>query len=123
VGGVFDVSYAVFCEKVLRETDDVMSFIRIVDHVTVTVTEPVGADAPPTITPPTPLVALTFVVGLKSRGYVGSVPIKVWIEPPVGPFWPTFDTTAHLEGVDGGAALIIPVQFPAHDDGLYWFAV
>jgi len=59
------LNFAVICEKVLREADDVLSFIRIVDQLTVTIMTPPGADAAPEL-PSAPLAALTFVIGLKS---------------------------------------------------------
>jgi hypothetical protein len=112
------VNLAVVCEKVLRETDDVLSLIRIVDRVTVQVAA--GAQTPPI----PPLIPISFVVGLKSGGYVGSVPVKVQIDTPSGSEWPEVETPARFEeGADQGAVIILPVRFPAQDEGVYWFTV
>jgi len=115
------LNYALLCERVLREADGVVSFIRAVDRINVLV--PVSAsDGTPATRLISP-VALTLAVGLKSGDYVGPLSIKVRIEPPSGVAWPEFETSLRLEGEDQGAAIILPFQFPAQDEGLYWFAV
>lgn len=118
------LNLAVICEKVLRETDDVLSLIRIIDSATVTIpaagAPAAGAESPPI----TPLIPISFVVGLKSGGYVGSVPVKVRIDTPSGSEWPESETPARFEeGEDRGAVIILPIQFPAQDEGVYWFTV
>ena len=117
------VNFAVVCEKVLRESDGVLSLIRIVDHLSVAIDAPPEADAPAELVPPVPTVALTFVVGLKSGGYMGSVPVKVRIETPSGSRWPEVETSQQLEGADRGINILLPMQFPAQDEGVYWFVV
>jgi len=116
------LNFAVICEKVLREADDVLSFIRIVDQLTVTIMTPPGADAPPELSS-APLAALTFVIGLKSAGYTGPVPVKLWVETPTGLRLPEYETRQQIGGVDRGLNLIFPMQFPVQDEGVYWFAV
>jgi hypothetical protein len=115
------LSYAVLCEKVLRETDDVLSLIRIVDLVTVTVVTPVPAS--PGFVLPAPLVALTLAIGLKSGDYTGTVPVRVRLEAPSSLDLPDFETSAELHGQERGAAIVLPMQFPAQDEGVYWFVV
>ncbi|HUZ36131.1 MAG TPA: hypothetical protein VMV17_07370 [Streptosporangiaceae bacterium] len=118
------LNYAVICEKVLRETDDVLSLIRIIDRATVTIQVAAAPGAGTQSIPITPLIPLSFVVGLKSGGYVGSVPVKVRINTPSGSEWPEFETPARFEeGEDRGAVIILPIQFPAQDEGVYWFTV
>ncbi len=107
------LSYAVVCEKMLREADNVVSLIRIIDRVTVLTT----------VSNPAPLVAVTFAVGVKSGSYRGSTSLRVRIEPPSGTIWPDFTTSAELEGDEQGSGLALGLQFPAHEDGLYWFVV
>jgi hypothetical protein len=112
--------YAVICEKVLHEADGVVSLIRIIDQVTVaiSVTTAEAADALPP-----PMIAITFVVSLKSGEFTGPVPLKVRIENPSRAPWPEFETSAELQGEDQGAVIVLPVQFPARDEGIYWFVV
>jgi hypothetical protein len=116
------LSFAVICEKVLREADDVLSFIRVVDQLTITIMVPPGIDAPPEL-PAAPPVSLTFVLGLKSAGYAGPVPVKLWVETPAGMKLPEYETAQQIGGVDRGLNLIFPMQFPAQDEGIYWFVV
>jgi hypothetical protein len=120
------LNYAAICEKVLREADGVLSLIRIIDRVTVTITAttPPGAPAiPPLLLPPAPPVAVTFVIGLKSGGFTGSVPVKIRIDTPSGFRLPDFETSADLGGEEQGAAIVLPIQLPAQDQGVYWFVV
>ena len=112
------LNLAVVCEKVLRETDDVLSLIRIVDSVSVTIQVAAASSAGAESRPITPVIPISFVVGLKSGGYVGSVPVKVRIDTPSGSEWPESETPAHFEeGEDRGAVIILPIQFPAQDEG------
>jgi hypothetical protein len=112
--------YAVLCEKVLHEADGVLSLIRIIDRITVTI--PV-TDSASTEDLPAPMVPVTFVVSLKSGEFTGLVPLKVGIETPSQSKWPEFETSAQLQGEDQGTVVVLPVQFPARDEGIYWFAV
>jgi len=71
------LNFAVICEKVLREADDVLSFIRVIDQLTVTIVAPPGVDVPSELSSAPP-VSLTFAIGLKSDGYAGPVPVRLW---------------------------------------------
>ncbi|MGH3190517.1 MAG: hypothetical protein ACRDOL_25290 [Streptosporangiaceae bacterium] len=116
------LNFAVICERVLREADDVLSFIRIVDQVNVTVVTPPGADAPQEL-PQASSVPLTLAVGLKSAGYAGPVAVKLWVEAPTGSRLPEFQTTQQIALADRGVNLIFPMQLPVQDEGIYWFVV
>jgi len=117
------LNFAVICEKVLQEADGVLSFIRIVDHLTVTMTIPAEADVPQEGVPPEPPVVVTFVLGLKSASDIGPVPVKVRIETPSGLTLPEFETSQPVGAEDRGINIVLPMQFPAQDEGVYWFAV
>lgn len=116
------LNFAVICERVLREADEVLSFIRIVDQVNVTIVAPPGVDVPQEL-PQASSVSLTLVVGLKSDGYVGPVTIKLWVEAPTGSRLPEFQTTQEIALADRGVNLIFPMQLPVRDEGIYWFFV
>jgi hypothetical protein len=116
------LNFAVICERVLRETDDVLSFIRVVDQVNVTIVAPPGADAPQEL-PQASSVALTLAIGLKSDGYTGPVTVKLWVEAPTGSRLPEFQTTQEIALADRGVNLIFPMQLPVRDEGIYWFFV
>lgn len=116
------LNFAVICEKVLREADDVLSFIRIVDQVNMTIVTPPGVDVPPEL-PQTSSVPLTFAVGLKSAGYSGPVVVKLRVEEPAGLKLPEFQTVQQIAQADRGVNLIFPMQLPVQDEGVYWFVV
>ena len=115
------LSFAVLCEKVLRETDDVLSLIRVIDRLTVTVIAPVST--PPVSPDLAPLVSVTLAIGLKSGEFRGSLPVRVQVETPSGAEWPSFETSAEFQGEEHGPAIVLPVRSPAQDEGLYWFAI
>jgi hypothetical protein len=117
------LNFAVICEKVLQEADGVLSFIRLIDHLTVTMTIPAGADVPQEAVPPEPPVVVTFALGLKSPSDIGPVPVKVRIETPSGLSLPEFETSQPVGAEDRGINIVLPMQFPAQDEGVYWFAV
>jgi hypothetical protein len=120
------LNYAAICEKVLREADEVLSLIRIIDRVTVTITgsTPPGVGSVPQILlEPAPAVGVTLVIGLKSGGFIGSVPVKIRIDTPSGFRLPEYETSAVLRGEEQGAAIVLPIQIPAQDEGVYWFVV
>ena len=102
------LNFAVICEKVLREADDVLSFIRIVDQVNMTIVTPPGVDVPPEL-PQTSSVPLTFAVGLKSAGYSGPVVVKLRVEEPAGLKLPEFQTVQQIAQADRGVNLIFPM--------------
>jgi hypothetical protein len=120
------LNYAVFCEKVLRETDGVLSLIRIIDRATVTITAstaPGGQVVPQLLLPPAPPVPVTLVIGLKSGDFTGSVPVKMRIDTPSGFRLPDYETSAVFRGQEEGAVMVLPLQIPAQDEGVYWFVV
>jgi len=109
---------AVFCEKVLREADGVMSFIRVVDRVTITAT---GPDAPVTM-PKTPY-NITAVIALTSGQSRGRHEIRIEPEEPSGLKKPAFLATVQMEGEDRGANVVLNMLFTFEMEGLYWFYV
>ncbi|MGB2800632.1 MAG: hypothetical protein WBC82_12405 [Dehalococcoidia bacterium] len=109
---------AVFCEKVLREPDGVMSLIRVVDRVTITAT---GPDAPATM-PKTPY-NITAVIALTSGQSRGRHEIKIEQEEPSGLKKPPFLATVQMEGEDRSANVIVNMHLTFEMEGLFWFYV
>lgn len=116
------LNFAVICEKVLSETDGVLSFIRVIDQLTVSVRPLPGIDALPALPSALP-VALTFAIGFKSAGYTGPVPITLRVETPTGTRLPELETTSQVTEANRGINLVFPMQLPVQDEGLYWFVV
>jgi len=110
---------AVFCERVLREADGVLSLIRLVDRLTISTA---GPGAPDTM-PKTPY-RITAVIMLTSGAARGSHEIKIETEEPSGlKTKPPFLTTVHMEGQDRGANVILDMHLMLEMEGLYWFHV
>lgn len=112
------VQAALICEKALQEKDGVLTLVRIVDRVTHSATGPNAPEKMPTITYP-----MVIVVMLKSGAAKGTFPIRVDLEPPTmqrqrGPIF-----TVYLEGEDRGQNLILNLNVPLQEPGLYWFDV
>jgi len=111
---------AFFCEKILREADNVVSFIRQVDRLTTAASGP-GApvDMPPTSY--TSHIALAF----KSGEARGTHEVKIIRESPSGirDSEPVLAMALFLEGEDRGAGLYGPVAMTFEQEGLYWFDV
>ncbi len=119
------VNFATLCERVLHEADGVLSLIRIIDQITVTITTvaPTGVEVPAALLAPAPPITVTFALGLKSNELMEAVPVRIRIDTPSGFKWPEFDTTVDLTGEERGAAIVLPMQIPALDEGIYWFVV
>lgn len=109
---------AFFCEKVLQESDGVISAIRIVDRI---IQAAIGSGTPETM-PPTP-VNLTLVVTLKSGDARGRQHVAVTVEAPSGIRTPLTAGSVLLEGDDRGANFIVQMAWVAQQEGLYWFDV
>lgn len=111
-GGPY-VGIAVFCEKVLKEPDGVMSLIRIVDRVTFAV----AAGATPQA------YALFAVIMLKSGDLRGTHPLALRSIGPSGQQLGTFEAPALFEGEDRGVAVVVQFPFQPAEEGLHWFEI
>jgi len=110
---------AVFCEKVLREADNVFSLIRIIDRLNLTAS---GSEVPDSM--PKTTYSLNAVIMLIPDKARGRRDIKIEIEEPSGlkrerPFL----ATLQMEGEERGANLIAEMRITFEHEGLYWFHV
>ena len=110
------VQIAAFCERILRETDDVISLIRVVDTVTHAERGPDPPQEMPEFHYP-----LTLVVTLKSGSARGRYDLRITPELPSGETLPGQTIGIHMEGEGRGASVIIPVDIPYRLEGLHWF--
>jgi hypothetical protein len=111
------VTVATICEKVLQEADGVLSIIRSVDRMNITVT---GPGAPTEL--PQGVIQPTLVVCLKSDDAMGRHPLNVRVQQPTGLMLPTQTFDVMFEGAERGVNLILQMQLEAIE-GLYWFEV
>ncbi len=106
---------ALFCEKVLREVDGVLSVIRIVDRWTVT---------GPTEQMPVSVIQTNLVLIAKSGMHRGSSNISVSPVSPSGVKMPALSFPVLFEGDDDrGIGIAAAMGFPAQEPGVYWFEV
>lgn len=108
------VTAALFCERVLREQDGVLSLIRIIDQVT--------CNGPTAEMPPTPLqfnVVLAFKAGFLKGKYM----VKFRPEPPSKKEYPALEVPAYFEGDDRGVNLVINFSYIVQEEGVHWFDV
>lgn len=109
------LALAVFCERVLREADNVLSLIRVIDRFNVT---GATAEMQPTVLP------FTIVISFKSGFLRGKQDIRVRPKSPTGKDLPALDFPVLFEGDDDrGNVLAAQVNFIATEEGLYWFDV
>lgn len=110
------LTMAVFCERVLHETDGVLSIIRVIDRLTHTEAR---ADAPEQM-PPVDWT-MWLVVNLKAGEARGTVELRIEEEKPSGLRQQVFSNRLLMEGGDRGNNLTIQIQTKFTEEGLYWF--
>jgi hypothetical protein len=109
------LAMAVFCEKVLREVDNVLSVIRIIDRFNV-----VGAT--PEMIPT--VLQFTILVSFKSGFLRGKQLLAIRPKSPNKEDLPQMAFPILFEGDDDrGNALVAQINFVATQEGLYWFDV
>lgn len=119
-GGPY-LNAGVICERVLQERDGVLSLIRIIDRVTLTVSALPGSSAPETLPPS--MIGFTVAVVLKSGLFKGTAPIKLIVYSPSNETIAQTITDVFFEGDDRGMNLVSPLQLQVQEDGLYWVEV
>ncbi|MGC2192701.1 MAG: hypothetical protein WA751_10240 [Candidatus Dormiibacterota bacterium] len=113
-----ELSFAVICEKVLQESDRVMSIIRIVDSVRAErLPLPPGVALP--VVPP-PVISLQVAVGIRAEhGVKGSLQF-VMVAPNGTPGQPFSIPVAAWPPPNLGANVVVPLQIVAQEAGIYW---
>jgi len=112
---------AFFCERLLEESDGVLSAIRIVDTIT---TQDDESTPHPVMRP----VNLTLFIAFKAGQARGAYDLTVAMEGPTERS-STHPAERHtqtilFDGADhGGATIIMPVALIADQEGVYWFSV
>jgi hypothetical protein len=108
---------AFFCEKFLRETDGVLSAIRIVDRWNISGTTD-------TLTAPA-VIQATLMIIFKSGVYRGNAQLSIVpITPQTNRRMQPIVLPVLFEGEDDkGVNVVIPLAFPVQEDGVYWFEV
>ena len=105
---------AVFCEKVLREGDGVLSVIRVIDRI--------FHNGPDKEMQP---FTYQFVACLTFKSGFMNSKMTIWIKPksPEGRELAEMSFPVLFEGNDRGAGVIVQLSFTFETEGLYWFDV
>jgi hypothetical protein len=110
---------AVLCERAIREVDEVVSVIRVVDKITNTITGPSVRETLPAVP-----VTLTLVIMLRAGGASGPYTVKVGPEPPTGKPPEEQELPINFTGPpESGVNLIINFGMITSQEGFYWINV
>ena len=109
---------AILCEKILQEKDEIISLIRMVDRLAITV----NATGSPETLPPIP-INLNMLISLKSGKARGRNTVKLRTETPSGLKLPDQLLPVLFEGEDRGVNLIVNLNIVVDQEGVYWFDV
>lgn len=112
------VQLATFCEKVLVEQDGVMSVIRMLDRVIVTI----HAKGAPAELPEGGTFHTTLAIALKADDARGRYPVTIRAQDPSGRFLPDQSFDATFEREERGVNLVLNIGIPVIE-GLFWFDV
>ncbi len=115
IGGPYLV-LATFCERVLQEKDGVLSIIRMIDRIVVTVSGPTVPEQMPA-----GQINFPLAIALKSGFIKGSYNLKLVPNTPSGKHLAETTVGVLFEGDDRGVNVILNVQVMAQEEGLYWF--
>jgi hypothetical protein len=110
---------AVLCEKVLQESDGVLSVIRVIDRLT---QGAAGPEAPEQM-PPFILDRLTMLVAIRADQARGRHGIKIRPEAPSGLQMQSVEQGVTIQSGATGINLILPLVLPITEEGVYWFDV
>ena len=103
------------CERVLREQDGTLSFIRVIDKWTIT--GPTDKMLPQ-------MIQAFLVVLWKAGIHRGSSQVTITPTTPSGKVLKALELPVVFEGDDDrGTGVIFPLRFPAEESGCYWFDV
>jgi hypothetical protein len=116
------VSVAAICESVLHEKDERISCIRFLDTLNVQV----AAETPDPI--PVLRFRVNAFVAFKSGAFVGTKNCMLRLTTPSGKSGKLKDSASKsypmaFTGGEGGHNLIVTLDIPANESGLYWFDV
>ena len=114
VGGPF-LAYAVLCERVLNEKDNVQSLIRVFDRVTPRIREGKSIPKEGLVLP------LVLTVAFKSVEFVGTK--NVTVEVSGRRKCPIPETAIQFEGRERGPVVTFEMAFAMKESELVWFEV
>ena len=106
---------AIFCEKVLEESDGVNSIVRIIDRFLFQGNQEEM---------PASTIEITAYILLKAGEFRGPATLSLEPVAPSGSKFPKLSLQINFEGDgDRGVAVKIPIRFVTAESGLYWFSL
>jgi hypothetical protein len=109
------LTFAVICERVLREVDGVASLVRIVDKWTIS--GPLPKMVPVAL-------PIWLAVGFKSGKFRGKSVVTIRPKSPSGQVIPGIEQPVLFEGEDdNGVNVFGQLNFVVQEEGIYWFSV
>lgn len=112
------IAAALFCERVLREQDGVLSHIRVVDRVT---QHARGKGAPGDMTEF--VWEASYLVTMKSGKARGRHEVRLDLEKPSGESNTVLQTSVRFEGEERGVTVLSDIKLKITQEGLYWMHV
>lgn len=111
------VNLATFCEQVIVDKSDVLTVVRMVDQITVSVS---GEGAPGEL-PSGAVLQPTLAIALKAGEARGKQTVQVTLEHPDGSRHPGSEVPVHFtQGPNFGVNLVLKVAIALSTTGLYW---
>ena len=115
IGGPY-IAAAFLCEKVLRESDGVNSFIRVVDRLIVNVG---GSQDQPTSVKSNLVLVLMFKSGTARQ----KMSITIRPTSPTGKVLGKVQVSQLFEGEDRGVNIFTELKMDLAEEGVYWIDV
>ncbi len=113
------IAVACFAEKVLRETDNIHSLIRIIDRIKIAITTQGEMKKLPKIQQP-----LMLYISIKCGGERGSHNMEIVPIKPGGERLPSKSHPVHFEGPEyKGVNIIVKMVIEINSEGTWWFEV
>ena len=113
------IAVACFAEKVLRETDNIHSLIRIIDRIKIAITTQGEMKNLPKIQQP-----LILYISIKCGGERGSHNLEIVPIKPGGERLPSKSHPVHFEGPEyKGVNIIVKMVIEINSEGTWWFEV
>jgi hypothetical protein len=111
------VQTAALFQTVLKEANGSLSFVRMIDTWTTTVT---GPDAPEQMQPV--MLACSYVLALKAGAARGRHTVTMELERPSGQTDRLGQFDARFQAAQTGVNLIVELQLLLEDEGVYWIS-
>jgi len=110
------VGAALICERVIQETDGVLSIVRVVETFTVAPIRDLPAGVKRGI-------EFTLLIMLKSGDVKGKSKVSIRLRYPSGKTKPMGDHEIVLEGGHSGIQVIIQTRVGIEEWGVHWFDI